>query len=215
MFLGLFLSMWISNHTAPILLTTIVLPVVRDLPSDSRFSKALLVALAFGCNFGGMMTPISSLQNVLAVSYLEQSGIDVGFGRWVMAAVPFCVLCVLVAWVSILAIMTPNDVTSIPVIVHEKEALTRKNVAVITLSLLTIVMFATQQLTKGIFGECLSLCLSVSLSICLYLSVSVSSFSCSPSQPRPSSLLNPPRRHRDHLPVLPGPHVRLGHAQRG
>lgn len=72
MFLGLFLSMWISNHTAPILCSAIILPIVRDLPSDSRFSQCLLLGLAFACNFGGMMTPISSLQNALAVSYLEQ-----------------------------------------------------------------------------------------------------------------------------------------------
>lgn len=37
MFLGLFLSMWISNHTAPILCASIILPIVRDLPSDSRY----------------------------------------------------------------------------------------------------------------------------------------------------------------------------------
>lgn len=36
MLLGLFLSMWISNHTAPILLAAIILPIVRDLPTDSR-----------------------------------------------------------------------------------------------------------------------------------------------------------------------------------
>ena len=153
MLLGLFLSMWISNHTAPILLTTIVLPIVRDLPSDSRFSKALLVALAFGCNFGGMMTPISSLQNVLAVSYLEQSGIDVSFGKWVLAAVPFCVLCVLVAWVIIIGLMQPNDVTVIPVIVHEREPLTRKNLVVIATSLITILLFATSLFTKSFFGK--------------------------------------------------------------
>lgn len=72
MFLGLFLSMWISNHTAPILCAAIILPIVRDLPTESRFSRCLLLGLAYACNFGGMMTPISSLQNVLGVSYLEQ-----------------------------------------------------------------------------------------------------------------------------------------------
>ena len=36
MFMGLFLSMWINNHTAPILISTILLPIVRDLPSGSR-----------------------------------------------------------------------------------------------------------------------------------------------------------------------------------
>ena len=54
MFLGLFLSMLINNHTAPILTATILLPIVRDFPSNSRFSKALLLGLAFSCNFGGM-----------------------------------------------------------------------------------------------------------------------------------------------------------------
>lgn len=37
-----------------------------------RFSKALLLGLAYACNYGGMMTPISSMQNVLAVAYLQQ-----------------------------------------------------------------------------------------------------------------------------------------------
>jgi phosphate transporter len=57
MFLGLFLSMWISNHTAPILCATIILPIVRDLPTESRFSKALLLGLAYACNFGGEAFP--------------------------------------------------------------------------------------------------------------------------------------------------------------
>lgn len=38
MMLGLFLSMWISNHTAPILCGSIILPIVKDLPSDSRYN---------------------------------------------------------------------------------------------------------------------------------------------------------------------------------
>ena len=59
MLLGLFLSMWISNHTAPILVGTIVTPIVRDLPRESRFGKTLLLGLAYACNFGGMITPIS------------------------------------------------------------------------------------------------------------------------------------------------------------
>jgi phosphate transporter len=36
MLLGLFLSMWINNHTAPILCSSILLPIVRDLNTDSR-----------------------------------------------------------------------------------------------------------------------------------------------------------------------------------
>ena len=121
MMLGLFLSMWISNHTAPILVGTIVTPIVRDLPKDSRFSKTLLLGLAFACNFGGMMTPISSLQNALAVSHLEHSGIEISFGEWIAFAVPFATVCTLGAWLFIVLICKPTDVARIPVIVYERE----------------------------------------------------------------------------------------------
>lgn len=52
----------ISNHTAPVLCLSIIEPIIRDFPPDSPFTKCLLLGLAFGCNFGGMMTPISSMQ---------------------------------------------------------------------------------------------------------------------------------------------------------
>lgn len=98
MFVGLILSMWINNHTAPILCSAIILPVVKDLPLNSRYSKALLIGLAIACNFGGMMTPISSLQNVLAVSCLSNAGVKVSFGQWMAIALPFCLLNLVIAW---------------------------------------------------------------------------------------------------------------------
>jgi phosphate transporter len=47
MFLGLFLSMWISNHTAPILCATIILPIVRDLPTDSKYALHCILVLGY------------------------------------------------------------------------------------------------------------------------------------------------------------------------
>ncbi|KAF1790885.1 Citrate transporter-like domain [Phytophthora cactorum] len=90
MLMGLFLSMWISNHTAPVLCVSVLLPIIRDFPTDSTYVKTLLIGLAFACNLGGMMTPISSLQNTLAVSFLEKAGYSVTFGQWMALAVPFC-----------------------------------------------------------------------------------------------------------------------------
>ena len=161
MLLGLFLSMWISNHTAPILCSTIIMPIVRDLPTDSRFSKSLLLGLAFACNFGGMMTPISSLQNALAVSYLEQAGIIVSFGTWIAVAMPFSLICTLICWLLIIVVEKPDDVASIPVIVYERSSVIgKRNMTVMAISLLTILLFATSSLTSHIFGDIaiISLC---------------------------------------------------------
>jgi phosphate transporter len=155
MFLGLFLSMWIGNHTAPILCSAIILPVVRDMPTDSRFARCLLLALAFACNFGGMMTPISSLQNVLAVSYLENAGISISFGTWMLVSIPFCVVCVLLSWSLLLLVFQPDDLKAIPIIVYERKntIMGKRNVAVLVLSLLCIALFASSSLTKSAFGD--------------------------------------------------------------
>ncbi|KAJ1432819.1 Sodium:sulfate symporter transmembrane region-domain-containing protein [Ochromonadaceae sp. CCMP2298] len=154
MFLGLFLSMWISNHTAPILCSAIIMPVIRDLPTDSRFSKTLLLGLAYACNFGGMMTPISSVQNLLATSYLEQTGIEVSFGRWILVSLPFCTVANIIAWLFLLVVMEPYDIKSIPIIVYERgNVLGKKNIAVLVLSLATITTFACFNIVEDIFGD--------------------------------------------------------------
>lgn len=52
MMMGLFLSCWISNHTAPVLCTSVLIPIIRDFPADSQYVKCLLIGLAFACNLG-------------------------------------------------------------------------------------------------------------------------------------------------------------------
>ena len=42
-----------------------------------KYKKTLLLGIAYACNFGGMLTPISSMQNALAVSYLHTHHVDV------------------------------------------------------------------------------------------------------------------------------------------
>lgn len=155
MLLGLFLSMWISNHTAPILVGSIISPIVRDLGVKSSFARCLLLGLAFACNFGGMLTPISSLQNALAVGQLEHSGLDVGFGTWIAFALPLAFLLTITSWSLLLFMIPPIDVCSIPVIVFENEEslVSMRNVTVILFSLLTIVMFAFSEMIKDIIGD--------------------------------------------------------------
>ena len=155
MLLGLFLSMWISNHTAPILCSTIILPVVKDLPPQAQYTKALILGLAFACNFGGMMTPIASLQNVLAVSSLEEAGISVSFGKWILFAVPFCVVCVVLCWLLLILSFDTDDVEEIPLIVQTRTSAMgkKRSMTMVAASIVTVVMFATSNVTVNTFGD--------------------------------------------------------------
>ncbi|CAH0488076.1 unnamed protein product [Peronospora farinosa] len=154
MLMGLFLSMWISNHTAPVLCVSVLLPIIRDFPRNSTYVKTLLIGLAFACNLGGMMTPISSLQNTLAVSFLEKAGYTITFGQWMAIAVPFCTVGTIMCWLFLLWVMDPRDATYIPQIVYDqKQKISRLHVVVISMTLLTIFLWASFSVTSTTFGD--------------------------------------------------------------
>ncbi|KAG2781177.1 hypothetical protein PC129_g20389 [Phytophthora cactorum] len=154
MLMGLFLSMWISNHTAPVLCVSVLLPIIRDFPTDSTYVKTLLIGLAFACNLGGMMTPISSLQNTLAVSFLEKAGYSVTFGQWMALAVPFCTVGTIMCWAFLLWVMDPRDATYIPQIVYDqKQKISSLHVVVVSMTLLTIFLWASFSVTSATFGD--------------------------------------------------------------
>eukprot|EP00457_Paulinella_chromatophora_P003008 gb/GEZN01003013.1/.p1 GENE.gb/GEZN01003013.1/~~gb/GEZN01003013.1/.p1 ORF type:complete len:730 (-),score=80.64 gb/GEZN01003013.1/:15-2204(-) len=142
MLLGCFLSMWIGNHTAPILIISFLMPTIRDFPPGSPFSKCLLLGIAFSCNVGGMMTPISSLQNILAVSSLDREGTQISFGQWMMVSIPFCTLAVFAAWLFLIFSIPPVDCEKIPKIVFKKKPFTIQAYMTLFLTSTTIVLWA-------------------------------------------------------------------------
>ena len=100
------------------------------------------------------MTPISSLQNVLAVSYLEQAGMPISFGKWICVSLPFCTISTVLAWLFLLVVLKPDDITSIPIIVYERgKAFGKRDATVTLLSILTLVMFASFNYFKSFFGD--------------------------------------------------------------
>jgi phosphate transporter len=87
-----FLSMGISNIASSVLCTSVLLPVIRDLPRKSRYVKAMVLGLAFAANIGGMLSPISSPQNAISLS--EYNSVfpseQLGFGSWIGVTGFFC-----------------------------------------------------------------------------------------------------------------------------
>jgi phosphate transporter len=153
MFLGLFLSMWIGNTTAPVLLTTVLVPVLHDLPLQSSFAKALLLGIAFSCNIGGMASPIASPQNIISIMYMRQrKHYHMRFGRWMRICVPFCVVALVLCWLLLLVLHCPLDVVKIPKIPY-KVRFGATHAFALGLSLLTLLCWATMYLMTDVFGD--------------------------------------------------------------
>ena len=84
-----------------------------------------------------------------------QAGFDVTFGKWILVSVPFCVLNTLIAWVFLLVVVQPDDISCIPIIVYERgtKVFGKRNIAVVASSLLTILLFANMPYVEFLFGE--------------------------------------------------------------
>ncbi len=89
MTLGFVLSMFMNNVAAPVLVLAVLLPIIRDLPRESPFARCLLLSLAFSCNIGGMLTPISSPQNTVSLAALValDPSHGISFFGWMMVRV--------------------------------------------------------------------------------------------------------------------------------
>jgi solute carrier family 13 (sodium-dependent dicarboxylate transporter), member 2/3/5 len=92
------LSMWMSNTATAALAVTLVAPIAAGTAVDDPLRKGLYLAIPVGANLGGLGTPIASPPNAVAVRLLHQSGIEVGFGSWMLVALPVMLACLLVSW---------------------------------------------------------------------------------------------------------------------
>jgi phosphate transporter len=150
MFVGMFLSMWISNVAAPVLCFSIIQPMLRNLPTDSHFSKALILGIALASNIGGAASPIASPQNIIALQNMRPNP---SWGIWFFIALPVCIISILLIWVLLLITFRPGHGTIIVPIRPMKDKLNGIQYFIIVTTLVTIVLWCTSHQLEGIFGD--------------------------------------------------------------
>ncbi len=92
-----FFSMWMSNTATAAMMLAIIAPIVRQLPSEDKYHRAVILAVPFGANIGGIGTPIGTPPNAVALQFLRDIGIDIGFIDWMLIAIPLVLLLLVLA----------------------------------------------------------------------------------------------------------------------
>jgi len=147
---AMFASMWISNVAAPVLCFSIVQPILRNLPSDSDMSKALLLGIALASNMGGAASPIASPQNLIALQNMEPQP---GWGIWFFVALPVCIITILLIWLLLLVTFRPGRNTTIVPIRPMKDRFTGIQYFISFVTLATIVLWCVSHQLEGVFGD--------------------------------------------------------------
>lgn len=142
------LSMWMSNTAACALMLGIAATMLRDVPSDDGFRKAVLLGIAFSANLGGIATPIGSPPNAILLRYLQASGVAPSFGEWMLLALPLLVV-LLGLLLVLLSHRFPTNLESVSLGETAVPAFGRAQLLVVVVLALTI--------GGWLFGEQLSL----------------------------------------------------------
>lgn len=126
---GAFISMWTSNSATAMMLLPIGVSVhalLASAPSAKSGARelgaALVLAIAYGANIGGMGTLIGTPPNAVLKGYMERAhGVEIGFAQWMMLGVPLILVSLPLVYFVLTRVSFRVDNTPIPGIREEIE----------------------------------------------------------------------------------------------
>ncbi|OHT14983.1 Sodium:sulfate symporter transmembrane region family protein [Tritrichomonas foetus] len=146
---------FLSNIASTTLLLTFSLPIIRSLDPDEPFIKALLLGLAWSGNAGGMVTTIASVQNILAIKYINESGAaSISFIEWMGFAAPTAVVVLMFYYVyTIFRYRTKLVTISVDTKSDTYGEWTWKHTFTCVVTVSTIILWALQETFASFFGH--------------------------------------------------------------
>jgi sodium-dependent dicarboxylate transporter 2/3/5 len=96
------LSMFLSNTATTAMMIALCLPIIRQVPAGDGGRKAILLAIPFSANVGGLATPIGTPPNAIAIQYLTGLDQAPGFGTWMLMALPLVAVMLAIIWGTLL-----------------------------------------------------------------------------------------------------------------
>ena len=115
------LSMWVSNTATTMMMLPIGLSVLALLKAEAGdrqtlpgFNTALVLAIAYGANIGGLGTLIGTPPNALLAAYFDQTyGVTIGFAQWMIVGLPVSFTLLFLAWLLLTRVLHPMPNTRI------------------------------------------------------------------------------------------------------
>lgn len=157
-----FLSMWISNTATTVMMIPIATSLIALLPSDDstskpsnssrRFELCLFLGIAYSASIGGIGTLVGTPPNALLVGFLEEQGITIGFGRWMLLAIPLVVSFLTLLWLLLYKLVLPKEIHAISIErsvidqqLHKLGPMTRPEWTVLSVFLVTATLWIIRE----------------------------------------------------------------------
>jgi solute carrier family 13 (sodium-dependent dicarboxylate transporter), member 2/3/5 len=99
-----FVSMWISNTATAAMMLPIGIAIVSQLEHQLKrprlpfYGMAIMLAIAYGSNIGGMGTKIGTAPNAQFSGFMHQMGVEISFLQFMAVGLPFVLIMLPIAW---------------------------------------------------------------------------------------------------------------------
>ena len=113
-------------------------------------SKALILGIALASNIGGMLSPIASPQNIVALEIMNPPP---SWGVWFFITLPVGIISILLIWVLLLVSFKPGRGTTIIPIRPVKEKFTGVQWFISLVTLGTIGLWCVSHQLEVFFGD--------------------------------------------------------------
>lgn len=138
-------SMFMSNTATAAMMIAILAPLFTHFEGRDPFKKALVLAVPFAANIGGMGTIIGTPPNAVAASILGQSGHTVSFFQWMAIGVPVVIVLLFVLWFLLVKIFRPRS-DHFEILFPENLQVTWDLVIVVVTFIVTVGLWLTEPL---------------------------------------------------------------------
>ena len=117
-----FLSMWISNTAATMMMVTIAAAVlheeeseIRHAPGSLRFGTALMLGIGYAASIGGVATLIGTPPNAILAGVVEKSyGYSISFLEWLSFGLPLSLVMLALTWLYLTRVQFRSEVEQLP-----------------------------------------------------------------------------------------------------
>ncbi len=115
------LSMWLSNTATTMMMYPIAASVIYVVKENHKsgnvahFALAIMLAIAYASNFGGIATIIGTPPNVAFVSFIrEKYNYTIPFSRWMLICAPMAIILLFALYLVMVKWLYPNRIKSDP-----------------------------------------------------------------------------------------------------
>ena len=164
-----FMSMWISNTAATVVMLPIAISVIKLLiddkegftKGDKNFALSIMLGIAFAANAGGIATVIGTPPNSVLIGLLEnQYNIQISFLTWMSFGLPFSIIMIVAVYFVLVKLMFPSKgilfSASANLITDEVEKLgkiSKEEKRVLLIFGITVFLWVTRTIINRIFPD--------------------------------------------------------------